>query len=122
MFLAQNGISKVFKYTMSLDFSVRFHEKPVSVFTLMILIAVFLKFKYSVILLVLWMKRVKCVSTCHVENRVVHSEGTVLAALPFPVHHDLHDFCPQRDVAGVDGHAGGGAVARLVVLAWDDQR
>lgn len=50
---------------------------------------------------------VRCVFTCHKENRVVHTEGTVLPALPFPVHHDLHDFCPQRDVGGVDGHAGG---------------
>lgn len=68
--------------------------------------------------LVLWMF---CVSTCHVEHRVVHTEWTVLPALPFPVHHDLHDFCPQRDVGGVDGHTGGGAVACLVVLTWDQE-
>lgn len=62
-----------------------------------------------------------CASTCHVEHRVVHAEWTVLPALPFPVHHDLHDFCPQGDAGGVDGHTGGGAVARLVVLTWDQE-
>lgn len=64
----------------------------------------------------------ECVSTCDVEDGVVSCEGAVLPALAFPVDHDLHDLCPQGDVAGVDGHPGGGAVTGLVVLACDKQR
>lgn len=56
-------------------------------------------------------------ATCDVEDAVVGGEGTVLPALPFPVNHDLHHFGSQRDAGGVDGHAGGRAVACLVVLA-----
>lgn len=62
------------------------------------------------------------VSTCDIEDGVVSGEGAVLPALAFPVDHDLHDLRPQRDVGGVDGHTGGGAVTCLVVLAWDKQR
>lgn len=58
------------------------------------------------------------VPTGDVEDGVVGGERAVLPALPLPVDHDLHDLCPQGDVGGVDGHAGGGAVARLGVLTW----
>lgn len=61
------------------------------------------------------------VSTCDVEDSVVSGEGAVLPALTFPVNHDLHDLCPQRDSSSVDGHTGGGAVTCLVVLAWDNR-
>lgn len=57
------------------------------------------------------------VSTCDVEDGVVSREGAVLPALTFLVDHNLHDLCPQRDVGGVDGQTGGGAVTCLVVLA-----
>lgn len=61
------------------------------------------------------------VSTCDVEDSVVSGEGAVLPALTFPVNHDLHDLCPQRDISSVDGHTGGGAVTCLVVLAWENR-
>lgn len=59
------------------------------------------------------------VPTCDVEDSVVGRKRAVLPALTLPVDHDLHDFSPQRDVGGIDGHTGGGAVARLRVLTWD---
>lgn len=59
------------------------------------------------------------VSTCDVEHSIVSGEGTVLPLLTFPVYHNLHDLCPQRDVSSVDGYPRGGAVTCLVVLAWD---
>lgn len=54
--------------------------------------------------------------TGHVKDSVVGGEWAVLPALPLPVDHDLHHLCPQGEVSGVDGYAGGGAVARLRVL------
>lgn len=59
------------------------------------------------------------VPTCDVEDSVVGRQWAVLPALTLPVDHDLHDLCPQWDVGGIDGHAGGGAITRLRVLTWD---
>lgn len=61
-------------------------------------------------------------STCDVEDTVISGEGAVLPALTLPVHHDLHDLGPQGDVGGVDGHTGGGTVACLIILTWNNQR
>lgn len=59
------------------------------------------------------------VPTCDVKHSIVGRQRAVLPALALPVDHDLHDFSPQWDVGGIDGHAGGGAVTRLRVLTWD---
>lgn len=56
------------------------------------------------------------VSTCDHVDGVGGGERDVLPALALPVDHDLHDLCPQGDVGGVDGHAGGRVVALLEVL------
>lgn len=62
------------------------------------------------------------VSTCDKEDSVVSAEGAVLPTLAFPVDHDFHDLCPQRDVGGIEGHTGGRAIACLIILAWDKER
>lgn len=59
--------------------------------------------------------------TGYVEDSVVGGKWAVLPALPLPVHHDFHYFCPEREVGGVDGHAGRRAIARLGVLTWNKQ-
>lgn len=59
--------------------------------------------------------------TCYEVDTVVGSEGAVFPALPLPVDQDLHDFSSQRDVGGVYGHTGWGAITRFIVLSWSQK-